>query len=458
MIFNWKSDSFKPLKKLIGKSKVLTDQPSITLYGMDATNTRGEACAVVFPENEQDVLSIVQFALENSLCITPRGAGSGLSGGSVPLNGSMVVSFERMRTIESIDIKTSTAIVQPGVVTSELQNEAAKVGLFYPPDPSSYSISTIGGNVAENAGGLRCFKYGVTGQYVLGIEYVNGKAELQQTGVFSNAKNSPDLTHLLIGSEGTLGVFTRIALRLIKAPSQTVTICAFYPTIFSALSTVEDIVKHQLLLSVMEIIDEKALKAAANYISVELPEGCKAMLLLELDGEKENIEKDYPKVLELLKLHSISVETANDKDHRDRMWKMRRSISPSLSNLSNGKIHEDIAVPRGNLASMADKLEEIRLASGLEIAVYGHAGDGNLHIVILHDSLDQNQVKKAQKCAEDVYKAAIELGGTISGEHGIGIAKRHYLKWQLPEKNIDLMKNIKKILDPSGVFNPDKIF
>ena len=453
----WKRDIFRPLRSELGKRKLLTLPENLHLYGYDATAQRGLPVAVVMAETTDDVRKTILFARENKLTITPRGAGTGLSGGSVPVSGGIVISFERMNRIIQIDTDQSFAVVQPGVVTSALQEEAAKLGLFYPPDPSSYSVSTIGGNVAENAGGLRCFKYGVTGNYVLGIEYLDAKGNLYRTGALSEGDNEPDLTTLLIGSEGSLALFTRIALRLIAMPEKTVTLTSYFDESAKAFTSIEKIIQCGLVPSVLEYIDDKALAASSEHIGLIYPENAMALLLIELDGSTGEVEQNLAALLDLLKETATEVEHALDEQGRENLWRLRRSISPSLIRLSSGKIHEDVAVPRGSLQKLIAQIKKIEAHYQLEIPFYGHAGDGNLHVVVLFDIDDQKSAESAKEASKAIFRAALELDGTISGEHGIGSAKREYLSWQYSSDVMNLFKRVKRTLDPNGLFNPGKI-
>ncbi|MBT3233664.1 MAG: FAD-binding protein [Calditrichaeota bacterium] len=454
----WQKDPFQQLKRDLGnKERVLTSPEDLALYSVDATNFKGVPAAVVLAESETDISDVVNFANLNNYTITPRGAGSGLSGGCVPVEGGIVLSFERMNRIENFDVKNRTVIVQPGVVTEKLQLEAAKHGLFYPPDPSSFKISTIGGNVAENAGGLRCFKYGVTGHYVLGIEYIDAHGKLSKTGQFKDNPSEPDLTPLLTGSEGTLGIFTRIKLRLIPAPETTKTILGYFKDSESGLSTVEQIIQTGITPSVMEFIDPIAIGAAASHISAHFPEKAAALLMFEVDGSIAEVESSSKELCDILLNNAVKVVSASDAEERNKLWDLRRAISPSLIRIATGKIHEDIAVPRGKLLRMSGLISDISSKSGLKIAIYGHAGDGNMHVVILFDSSDKLAVRTAKTAAEDVFKAAISIGGTISGEHGIGCAKRDYLKLQLSDPNLNLSRQIKRAFDPQNILNPGKV-
>lgn len=454
----WQKDPFQQLKRDLGKKeKVLTSPEDLALYGVDATNFKGLPVAVVLAESASDIIEVVNFANSNEYTITPRGTGSGLSGGCVPIEGGIVLSCERMNKIERIDEKKRTVIVQPGVVTEKLQLEAAKCKLFYPPDPSSYKISTIGGNVAENAGGLRCFKYGVTSHYVLGIEYINAQGETLRTGQFEEKPSEPDLTPLLIGSEGTLGIFTKIKLRLIPAPEHTQTILAYFKDSESGLSTVEQIIQAGITPAVMEFIDPIALKAAASFIKAHFPENAAAQLMFEIDGSHSEVESNSRQLKEVLLKNAVKVVSATDPKERNQLWELRRAISPSLIRVASGKIHEDIAVPRSKILDMSKLISQIGSKRGVKIAVYGHAGDGNMHVVILFDSIDKKAANIATAASEDVFKAAISLGGTISGEHGIGCAKKEYLKWQLSDINLHLSHQIKRAFDSKNILNPGKI-
>ncbi len=453
----WSKDPFQELEKSLGKGRVFRKPEDLALYGMDATKYRGEPVAVVLAESAQDVQETVRFAVRRGISVTPRGAGSGLSGGSVPIEGGIVISLERMNAIETIDTRTLTALVQPGVVTSELQAKVSKFRLFYPPDPSSHTISTIGGNVAENAGGLRCFKYGVTSHYVRGIEYVDADGELKTTGSFAGDSFEPDMTPLLVGSEGTLGIFTRIELQLLLLPPANATIAAYFSSRETALLNVEAIVGAGIVPSIMEYIDKLALRASAEHLGYPFNEKAEALLLIETDGREEECARDAKAIMELLRKSAIEIQSASSNEEREKLWKLRRSISPSLIRLASGRIHEDVAVPRGKIAALAREIDRVSEEAGLSIPVYGHAGDGNLHVVILFEAADSKQAETAEVVSKTIFRSALNLGGTITGEHGVGYAKRDILDWQLDGQVIGLSRKIKRIFDPQGVLNPSKL-
>ncbi len=453
----WTKDPFQALEKSIGKGKIFQKPEDVAIYGMDATKYRGEPAGVVLVESATDIQETVRFGVKHGLSITARGAGSGLSGGSVPIDGGIVISLERMNKIESIDASKLTAIVQPGVVTNDLQAKAMKYRLFYPPDPSSNTISTIGGNVAENAGGLRCFKYGVTSHYVRGIEYVDAAGELKTTGSFTGEAFEPDMTPLLVGSEGTLGIFTKIELQLLHLPAATATIAAYFSSRETALQNVQAIIVAGIVPSIIEYIDKQAFKASAQHLNCPYREDADALILIETDGTEEGCSREAKLILDLLRKSAIDIQTATVSEEREKLWKLRRAISPSLIRLASGRIHEDVAVPRGKIAELAREIEKASEESGLSIPVYGHAGDGNLHVVVLFDSTDAKQAELAENISKRIFHSALDLGGTITGEHGVGCAKRDILGWQLSEPVLALSRKIKNIFDPQGVFNPKKL-
>lgn len=430
----------------------------LLLYGYDATHYRGSPMAVVMAASTEDVLRTVAFACKEGFKITPRGAGTGLSGGSVPIEGGIVLSCERMNSILKVDADNRFVIVQPGVVTSMVQEAAYRHNLFYPPDPSSNSVSTIGGNVAENAGGLRCFKYGVTGHYVLGIEFVDATGKLRHTGALSESDDVPDLTPLLFGSEGTLGIFTRIALRLIDVPEETVTIIAYFNDRMDAFSIIDQIIQSGYLPSVLEYIDHQALVAAARHIGIDYPDETEAMLLIELDGTEDEVSTALKSVRDLIKEKTTDFSIAADDGDRQRLWQLRRGISPSLIRIASGKIHVDIAAPRGRLVDMVHNIKGIEARYGIDIPFYGHAGDGNLHVIVMYNDKEKDALHIAEQAAREIYRMAVELGGTISGEHGIGCAKHQYLSWQHSEVILNLSEQVKHVLDPENLLNPGKIF
>ena len=455
------SDWKKGLKRLIrkvGRDKVLTGPEDLLMYSYDTTPLRHLPQVVVTPTEVQDVVEAVQFARRVNIPVVPRGAGTGMSGGSVPIQGGLVLNFERMNRILSIDIEKKMGICEPGVVTATFQAEVEKLGLFYPPDPSSYTISTLGGNVAENAGGLRCFKYGVTANYVLGLEFVNAEGEIVPTGYFDNYKSEINLTGILIGSEGTLGAITKVALRLIKKPEYTRTIQAPFSSIERALELVNEVITKGITPAVMEFMDEETLSAVTQYLNYDFPHGVAAVLLIEVDGPEDQASQDGEEIGALCRIHkAMATEYADRPGEQERLWKIRREISPSLARLAPDKINEDVCVPRDQMLSFLKGVKGIARGHDLLIPTFGHAGDGNFHVNIMYDRRDEGQNTDAQIALEEIFDLTLQLGGTLSGEHGIGLVKRDYLKKQYREVELDFMRQVKKAFDPEGLFNPGKI-
>jgi glycolate oxidase len=429
------------------------------LFSYDAATFRQVPELVVMPRSEEDVIQTVQFARKYHIPISPRGAGTGMSGGAIPNPGAMIIGFERMNRIWEINQIEKYAVVEPGVLTGDLQEKVLEMGLFYPPDPSSYLVSTLGGNIAEGAGGLRCAKYGVTKNYVLGLRVVTMLGEVITTGALAEDPRFPDLTPLFIGSEGTLGIVTIIVLRLIKAPECTQTMLAFFPTGTDAAEAVSTILKERLLPSVMEFLDRMTLKAITGYVPLEIPEQAEAMLLIEVDGSEADIKEQLPLVMECCQgCQGFQMLQASEAKKRNRLWELRRSVSPSLARLASGKINEDVCVPRGEMIRLVEACQELSKHTGLMIPVYGHAADGNLHVNVMYDRNNQDQIDQAQFAVEQVFQKTLELGGTLSGEHGIGRTKRDYLPMQFSPYYIECFRQIKQVWDPEGLMNPGVMY
>lgn len=449
----------KYLRRALGADKVATSAESALVYASDVTRWREIPSMVVFPETVEDVIEVVKIAAEYGTPITPRGAGTGMSGGAVPKTGGIVLSFERMNRIIHIDGAEKTAIVEPGVITSKLQDEAAKIGLFYPPDPSSYKVCTIGGNIAENAGGLRCLKYGVTSDYVLGTEFVTSKGDIAASGYFyPDGPPEIDLTQILCSSEGTLGIIIKAALKLIPQPTSHITISVEFPSAVEAAQSVTSILNSGCLPCIMELINRSTLKAITKFVPLDISPRTESVLLIEFDEEPDVNLELADKTSEICRSHHSSrVKIAEDEESRENLWKLRRSISPSLSRLASGKINEDIAVPRGRIAELVSFAADLSNELGIIIPVYGHAGDGNLHVNFIFDLEDQKQIETVHKGIERVLRKVVELEGTITGEHGIGLAKRDYLALQFSPEKIAFHRLLKKTFDPDNLFNPGKV-
>lgn len=447
------------LLRIAGEKNVSLSREELICYAYDATNKLSLPDAVVFPSSAEEISLILKMANSEGFPVIPRGAGTGFSGGSVPVEGGVVVSFERMRKIIEIDTENLIAVVEPGVVTWELQQEVERLGLFYPPDPSSLKFSTIGGNIAECAGGPRAVKYGVTKDYVLGLEAVLPTGEIINTGV-RTAKGvvGYDMTKLIVGSEGTLGVVTKATLRLLPLPEATKTMLATFPKMADGARAVSAIIRGKVIPSTLEIIDKVSIRCVEEYTKAGLPD-VEAMLLIEVDGQKDAIERDCSTVEAICMEHGATgFRAAEGKNEVKKLWEARRSISASLYRIKPNKVNEDIVVPRSKIPELVEGLGKISAERGVLIASFGHAGDGNIHVNVMYDKKSVKEADAAEAAVVDVFKLTIGLGGTISGEHGVGTAKQKYLDMELTPAAIGAMKRIKAALDPKGILNPGKIF
>ncbi len=451
----------KPIKafqRALGRRKVLLSPEDRLTYSFDVTSHRAVPDLVVLAENEDDVVNAVNFALDEGYCVTPRGAGTGMSGGSVPLQKGMVISTERMNRIINLDEEHRTALVEPGVITADLQDEAARRGLFYPPDPSSHRVSSIGGNVAENAGGLRCVKYGTTKHYVLGLEFVTSRADICGTGELGDPDDPADLTPLLVGSEGTLGIITKILLRLIEAPVARGTLRVLFPSVELAGNAVAEIMAAGIVPSVCELMDEAVLGAVTAYTGTELPPETRAMLLVEVDGNPEEVKEGLEAAETFCRQRrALEVTATEDPTEAENLWLLRRSISPSLARLAKGKINEDVSVPRSKLPDLLQEAARIAARYRLQVPCFGHAGDGNIHVNVMFDPDDALETQRAQQATEEIFRGVVQLGGTISGEHGIGVVKRDYMRLQMSQGELETLAAVKRAFDPDGLFNPGKV-
>jgi glycolate oxidase len=391
--------------------------------------------------------------------VIPRGQGSGLTGGSVPVKGGVVLTFTRMNKILEIDTKNLVAIVEPGVITFVFQEEVAKHGLFYPPDPASYKYSSIGGNVAECSGGPNSMKYGVTRDYVLGLEVVKATGEIITTGVKTmKGVVGYDLTRLLVGSEGTLGVITKIILKLIPAPEAKATILALFKKVEDTAEAVSGIVAAKIVPSTIEFMDRASIRCSEQANPMGIPEDIEGLLLIEIDGNTDSIESLAEKIKTVLIAHNAAeVTLTQDPSEADKLWQARRVVSQATYNLNPVKIAEDVVVPRSNIPKLIRFLEEMGKKYGLPILSFGHAGDGNFHVSLMIKDTPEDYTK-AHKAVEEIFSETIRLGGTLSGEHGIGISKAPYLSMELSTEVIETMKSIKRVFDPNNILNPGKIF
>jgi glycolate oxidase len=404
--------------------------------------------------------SILRLANSERIPVFPRGAGSGFSGGSLPKGGGIVLVTTRMDKILRIDTDNLIAEVEPGVVTEDFQIAVEKLGLFYPPDPASLKFSTLGGNVAECAGGPRAVKYGVTKDYVMGLELVLPTGEIIRTGG-ETAKGvvGYDLTKLICGSEGTLGVITKIIFRLLPLPEAKKTILAIFDSIDGAANAVSAIIKAKVIPTTLEFMDHATLQCVDRRFNLGLPEEGKAVLIIEVDGDGELIEKQAGLIHGLITPFGlVQFRVARDAEESEQLWKVRRLVSPSLRDINPTKYNEDIVVPRSKVPDIIHSIENIRKHYDIPILNFGHAGDGNIHVNIMIDREIPGMDEKAHEAIREIFQAAIDLGGTMSGEHGIGLSKAPYIPMELSPDQINAMRAIKKALDPNTILNPGKIF
>lgn len=447
----------KELKTILGADGLSTAPEELVVYSYDATQREALPWAVARPKTAAQVSQVLALANRERFPVVPRGAGTGMSGGSVPTQGGVVLSFELMNRILEIDEENMIAVAEPGVVTGDLQREVESRGLFYPPDPASHEFCTLGGNVAECAGGLRAVKYGVTKDYVLGLEVVLPTGEIITTGA-RTAKSVAgyDLTKLIVGSEGTLGVVTKIIVKLLPLPESVRTLAAFFRSVDDAARAASKVLASRIIPRALEFIDQAALRAVESYLKEDLSRGAAAMLLVEVDGPAESTARESSKIADILtKAGATLVQSADAGPEREQLWKARRSISPALYTIKPKKVNEDIVVPRSKIADILREINDIAKQYDLLIVNFGHAGDGNIHTNIMVDDAD---LPKAGEAVREVFAAVLRMGGSITGEHGVGIAKAPYLPMELTPDALSTMRRIKQALDPNNILNPGKIF
>jgi len=455
------SDFIEQLIDVVGKKHVLYSPEDLAVYSYDGTFAEGSPEVVVLPETTQQVSQLVKLAAEVRVPIVPRGMGSGMAAGSIPLvAGGMVVSLTRMNHILEIDTENATVLTEAGIITADLQAAVEKIGLFYPPDPSSIRHSTIGGNIACNAGGPRCLKYGVTGDYVLGLTVVLADGRILKTGGKPiKDVTGYDLNGLFTGSEGTLGLVTEALLRLVAKPRYAKTALAEFAALDDASRTVNAILNAGIVPASLELMDQTALVCIEEAMHLDLNIDVEASLIIETDGADEQTVRSEIEAAKICKeTGAQSVKLAQNETERTNLWKARRSISPSLARKAPNKLGEDITVPRSAIPEVVQRLRAISAKHGLPIVIFGHAGDGNLHPNILFDKRQPEQWQKVEQMVAEVFEASLAVGGTLSGEHGVGLLKRPYMEKALGSISIDVQRHIKQALDPLDILNPGKIF
>ena len=458
------------LKGIVGQDNYHVDEETLTIHASDETEDHVfMPQIVVMPDNAEDVAAVLKLCNDHVIPVTPRGGGTGLSGGALPVKGGVVVAMKRFNKIIEIDELNLQATVEPGVITEVFQEAVKEKGLFYPPDPSSKGSCFLCGNLGENAGGPKAVKYGVTRDYVLNMQVALVTGEVIWTGA-NVLKNSTgyNLTQLMCGSEGTLGIITKIVFKLRPFPKKDVTLLVPFTTAEEACRAISGIYRTGITPSKMEFVEREAIVLTMKYVdevlsqpvSIELPENINAHLIIELDGnDDEVLMTDAEKIVEVLEEHETGeVYFAQSAEEKDGLWRLRKNVSPAVNSYTLTKA-EDVVVPRGNLPALITAIKDTGKKYGFNSVCFGHVGDGNLHVNIMKEKIEDaywnNEVNQG---IEEIFKAVVQLGGTLSGEHGIGIAKRPYMHLAMQEKNLDLMRGIKSVFDPKGILNPEKIF
>ncbi|MDN3014985.1 glycolate oxidase subunit GlcD [Paenibacillus sp. BSR1-1] len=430
-------------------------------YSYDSTpNFQSLPDAVVSPRNCQEVSEIVKICNEYKIPIVPRGSGTNLCGGTCPTEGGVVILFKHLNNILEIDEDNLTVTVQPGVITLDMTNAVEAKGLFFPPDPGSMKISTIGGNINENSGGLRGLKYGVTRDYVIGLEVVVPNGDIIRTGgKLAKDVAGYDLTRLMVGSEGTLGIITEATLKLIPMPETKKTMLALYQDLEAAAKSVSKIIANKIIPTTLEFLDQPTLKVVEAFAQIGLPTDVQAVLLIEQDGPPEVVNRDLERIAEICKQEkAVSVQVAATEVEAEALRTARRTALSALARLKPTTILEDATVPRSELAKMVNAINEIAQKYQLDICTFGHAGDGNLHPTCPTDSRNHEEMERVEMAFAEIFEKAIEFGGTITGEHGVGVMKAPYLELKLGKEGIAVMKAIKQALDPNNIMNPGKVF
>lgn len=451
---------YEALVKIVGAENVQVSKSSLLAYSFDATpGFQSLPDAVVAPRSTEEVARIVRLCNQHKLPITPRGSGTNLSAGTTPLHGGIVILMKYLNKILEIDEENLTVRTQPGVITEHLIEAVEKKGLFYPPDPSSMKVSQIGGNINENSGGLRGLKYGVTRDYVMGLEVVLPNGEIIRTGgKLAKDVAGYDLTSLIVGSEGTLGIVTEATLKLIPKPDSKKTMLALYQDIEDAASTVSSIISNRIIPATLELLDQPTLKAVEDFAKIGLPTDVEAVLIIEQDGTLKSVQDDMERIGTICwENKAIEVTIAQSIEEAEALTAARRLALTALARLKPTTILEDATVPRSEIANMVKSIQDIAKRNNVTICTFGHAGDGNLHPTCLTDIRDMEEMKRVEKAFAEIFQKAIDLGGTITGEHGVGAMKLPYLNLKVGNPGIELIKSIKLAIDPNLIMNPGKI-
>jgi len=446
------------LQDIVGAEHVLTSEMDLTLYGYDASTEKGRPDVVVLPGSTGEVSQVMALAHQDKIPVIGRGSGTNLSGGTIPTRGGIVVHFSRMNRILEIDIPNRTVTVEPGVITLELQNRLLAEGFVYVPDPASQKVSTLGGNLGENSGGPHCLKYGVTTNHVLGAEVVLYDGTVIWTGGKSQDNPGYDLTGVLVGSEGTLGLVTKMILKIVRAPEAVKTLLAIFDTIEDASNTVSAIIAEGIVPATLEMMDNVVMGAVEASVHAGYPLDAAAVLIIELDGMADGMDRQAEKILEICRRHNVrEIQLAKDDGERAKLWAGRKGAFGAITRLKPSYMVCDGTVPRTKLPEVLSKVLEIGKKYGLLIGNVFHAGDGNLHPLILFDERDDEERERAKKAAAEILKICADAGGTISGEHGIGLEKMKEMFFIFSESDLEAMRQVKRAFDPEDILNPGKV-
>jgi glycolate oxidase len=448
------------LRRIAGKDNVLATVEEMVAYSYDATSTwQHLPDVVVFPTTPAQISEILKLAGEKDIPVTPRGSGTNVSGGSIPIRGGIILCTTRMNRILEISKTNLNATVEPGVILQDLQNALATEGLFFPPDPQSFSGCTMGGVVAENSGGPSCLKYGVTKQYVLGLEVVLADGRIVKLGGLTpKNRTGYELMMLFVGSEGTLGVITRISLRLLPAPKTNKTVMAAFRDVDVAGETVTAIIASSVLPSKVEFMDNYTFEKFRGLVPENILNSSRVILLIQVDGLEQTVEAEVQQVVNICNRTALDIHVAADAAEAEKLWQARRAHFSDISSRAHTIINEDVSVPRDKIADFIRLSQESARRHDVPISFAGHVGDGNFHPVVLTDNRNKEHYQRALQCVDEMIEIALHLGGVLSGEHGIGLEKQRFLKKAMDPAAIEIMKNIKDVLDPKHILNPGKIW
>lgn len=449
------------LRNIVGEAFFKDDMESLVTHSYDGTPMlQALPDGVIYPRDTEQVSAIMKILSANRIPLVSRGSGTNLCGGTVPVQGGIVMVMHRMNAILEVDMQNLTAVVQPGIITKKFIEHIENLGLFYPPDPSSMAISTIGGNIAECSGGLRGLKYGTTKDYVIGLEMVLASGEIMRTGgKLMKDVAGYDLTKLMVGSEGTLAVITEATLKLIPPPKYKKTMLAMFKDIYGAARTVSKITQNHIIPATLEFMDNPTIRVVNDFAKLGLPLDMAAILLIEQDGDVESVERDIDRIRAIcLEEQADQVSVAANQEEALKLLTARRSAFTALARLRPTTILEDATVPRSRIADMVLEINRIAEKYNVQICTFGHAGDGNLHPTATTDARNKEELHRVEAAFEEIFEAAVQLGGTITGEHGVGLVKAPFLEWKVGREGITIMQGIKQVFDPLHILNPGKIF